>query len=98
MCLQAAAAVLQAYPPRGALNLQLMVDKQPVTSLLSGIDRFVVQDYVIDTIHYFDGDNNELARRLGIGMASIDAVYYKIISSTPVAGLRAMCVRCQSPA
>lgn len=34
---------------------------------MSGIDRIVVQDYVIDTIHYFDGDNNELARRLGIG-------------------------------
>ena len=66
--LQAAAAVLQAYPPRGTLNLQLSVDKQPVTSLMSGIDRIVVQDYVIDTIHYFDGDNNELARRLGIGV------------------------------
>lgn len=65
--LQAAAAVLQAYPPRGTLNLQLSVDKQAVTSLMSGIDRIVVQDYVIDTIHYFDGDNNELARRLGIG-------------------------------
>ena len=65
--LQAAAAVLQAYPPRGTLNLQLSVDKQPVSSLMSGIDRIVVQDYVIDTIHYFDGDNNELARRLGIG-------------------------------
>lgn len=35
---------------------------------MSGIDRIVVQDYVIDTIHYFDGDNNELARRLGIGV------------------------------
>lgn len=34
---------------------------------MSGIDRIVIQDYVIDTIHYFDGDNNELARRLGIG-------------------------------
>ena len=66
--MQAAAAVLQAYPPRGTLNLQLSVDKQPVTSLMSGIDRIVIQDYVIDTIHYFDGDNNELARRLGIGM------------------------------
>lgn len=66
--MQAAAAVLHAYPPRGALNLQLSVDKQPVTSLLSGIDRTVAQEYVIDTVHYFDGDNNELARRLGIGM------------------------------
>ncbi|KAL3143241.1 hypothetical protein ABBQ38_002092 [Trebouxia sp. C0009 RCD-2024] len=65
---QAAAAVLQAYPPRGALNLQLSVDKQPVSSLMSGIDRIVIQDYVIDTIHYFDGDNNELARRLGIAL------------------------------
>lgn len=65
--LQAAAALLQAYPPRGTLNLQLSVDKQPVTSLMSRIDRIVIQDYVIDTIHYFDGDNNELARRLGIG-------------------------------
>ena len=65
--LQAAAAVLQAYPPRGALNLQLSVNQQPVTSLLSGIDRIIAQEYVIDTIHYFDGDNNELARRLGIG-------------------------------
>ena len=66
--LQAAAAVLQAYPPRGSLNLNLSVDKQPVASLISGIDRTVIQDYVIDTVHYFDGDNNELARRLGIGM------------------------------
>lgn len=65
--LQAAAALLQAYPPRGTLNLHLSVDKQPVTCLMSGIDRIVIQDYVIDTIHYFDGDNNELARRLGIG-------------------------------
>lgn len=38
---------------------------------MSGIDRIVVQDYVIDTIHYFDGDNNELARRLGIGVHRI---------------------------
>ncbi len=66
--LQAAATVLQAYPPRGALNLQLSINKQPVISLLSGIDRIVAQEYVIDTIHYFDGDNNELARRLGIGV------------------------------
>jgi len=65
--LQAAAAVLKAYPSRGALNLQLSVNKQLVTSLISGIDRIVAQEYVIDTIHYFDGDNNELARRLGIG-------------------------------
>jgi len=65
--LQAAAAVLKAYPSRGSLNLQLSVNKQLVTSLISGIDRIVAQEYVIDTIHYFDGDNNELARRLGIG-------------------------------
>ena len=67
VCMQAAAAILHAYPPRGGLNLQLSVNKQPVTSLLSSIDRIVAQEYVIDTIHYFDGDNNELARRLGIG-------------------------------
>ena len=64
---QAAAAILHAYPPRGGLNLQLSVNKQPVTSLMSAIDRIIAQEYVIDTIHYFDGDNNELARRLGIG-------------------------------
>ena len=66
--LQAAAAVLHAYPARGGLNLQLAVQKQPVTEAMSAIDRIVIQEYVIDTMHYFDGDNNELARRLGIGM------------------------------
>lgn len=61
--------MLQAYPPRGGLNLQLAVQKQPVAEALSAIDRIVIQEYVIDTIHFFDGDNNELARRLGIGMS-----------------------------
>lgn len=65
---EAAAAILHAYPPRGGLNLQLSVNKQSVTSLMSAIDRIVAQEYVVDTIHYFDGDNNELARRLGIAL------------------------------
>lgn len=63
--------MLHAYPPRGGLNLQLAVQKQPVTEALSAIDRVVIQEYVIDTVHYFDGDNNELTRRLGIGIVYI---------------------------
>ena len=75
MCLpiQAAAAVLQAYPPRGGLNLNLSVQQKPIRDSISAIDRIVIQEYVIDTIHFFDGDNNELARRLGIGRAHLAA-------------------------
>ncbi|DBA75017.1 TPA: Nuclear cap-binding protein subunit 1 [Trebouxia sp. C0004] len=78
---EAAAAVLKAYPSRGALDLQLCVNKQLVTSLISGIDRIVAQEYVIDTIHYFDGDNNELARRLGIALPFPDIPDPKILAA-----------------
>ncbi|KAA6419508.1 MAG: hypothetical protein FRX49_10606, partial [Trebouxia sp. A1-2] len=78
---EAAAAVLKAYPSRGALDLQLSVNKQLVTSLISGIDRIVAQEYVIDTIHYFDGDNNELARRLGIALPFPDIPDPKILAA-----------------
>ena len=86
--MQAAAAVLKAYPSRGALNLQLSVNKQLVTSLISGIDRIVAQEYVIDTIHYFDGDNNELARRLGIGELLSLSIYLPVsggVAPIPIA-------------
>ncbi len=55
---------------------------------MSGIDRIVAQEYVIDTIHYFDGDNNELARRLGIGELLSLSIYLPVsggIACIPIA-------------
>ena len=49
--------MLQAYPPRGGLNLNLSVQQKPITESISAIDRIVIKEYVIDTIHFFDGNN-----------------------------------------
>ena len=60
--MQVAAAVQRAFPPRGELRLLPPAEADP-----SSMDRIIVQEYVIDTLLYFDADHAEMSRRLMTG-------------------------------
>ena len=59
---QVAAAVLRVFPPRGELRLLPPSEADP-----SSMDRIIIQEYVIDTLLYFDADHAEMSRRLMTG-------------------------------
>ena len=60
--MQVAAAVQRVFPPRGELRLLPPAEADP-----SSMDRIIIQEYVIDTLLYFDADHAEMSRRLMTG-------------------------------
>lgn len=62
--MQAAAVVLAAFPPRGVIRL---LPREATWGNLPKIEQLVAEEYVLDTIHYFDGDRVECARTLALG-------------------------------
>jgi nuclear cap-binding protein subunit 1 len=55
------ALVLQAFPPRGILRL--LEDKHTLADRLV-VERIVAEDYMIDTVAWFEGDRVECAKHL----------------------------------
>lgn len=62
--MQRAAALLNAFPPRGSIAL---LPRQQTHGSKSDIDHLIMEQYVLDTIHYFDGDRVACARKLALG-------------------------------
>ena len=52
----------RVFPPRGELRLLPPAEADP-----SSMDRIIIQEYVIDTLLYFDADHAEMSRRLMTG-------------------------------
>ena len=61
---QAAAAALAAFPPRGSIAL---LPAEATGGGRPAMDRLIAQDYIIDSMLYFDGDRVESAVRLASG-------------------------------
>jgi hypothetical protein len=61
---QAAAAALAAFPPRGGIAL---LPPEATGGGRPAMDRLIAQDYIIDSMLYFDGDRVESAVRLASG-------------------------------
>ena len=63
--MQVAARVLAAFPPRG--GIQLLQREQTQKAGLHSLDHIIAQQLVLDTVHFFDGDRVQCARRLAQG-------------------------------
>lgn len=63
--MQVTARVLAAFPPRG--GIQLLPREQTQKAGLHSLDHIVAQQLVLDTVHFFDGDRVQCARRLAQG-------------------------------
>ena len=62
---QAAAAVLAAFPPRGVIR---MLPPEHTMGGKPKIERLVAEEYILDTIHFYNGDRVECARTLASGV------------------------------
>lgn len=62
--MQVAAAVLEAFPPRGSIALLPLDQTQGGKTAM---ERLIMEQYILDTIHYFDGDRVQCARKLALG-------------------------------
>ena len=63
---QVTAKVLAAFPPRG--GIRLLPREQTQKAGLHSLDHLIAQQLVLDTVHFFDGDRVQCARRLAHGM------------------------------
>lgn len=61
---QAAAAVTASFPPRGLIRL---LPAEHTEQGKPRIERLVAEEYILDTLHFFDGDRVQCARRLAMG-------------------------------
>lgn len=53
-----------AFPPRGLIRL---LSPEHTEQGKPRIERLVAEEYILDTLHYFDGDRVECALRLANG-------------------------------
>ena len=58
---QAAAAVLEAFPPRGIIRL---LPPEHTSHGKPQIERLVAEEYILDTLAFFEGDRVQCAQRL----------------------------------
>ncbi|EIE25257.1 ARM repeat-containing protein [Coccomyxa subellipsoidea C-169] len=63
--MEAAASVLELFPPRGIIRL-LPAEHTELGTLK--VERLVAEEYILDTIHFFEADRVECARRLAKGL------------------------------
>lgn len=66
--MQAAASVLELFPPRGIIRL-LPPEHTELGRLK--MERLVAEEYILDTIHFFEADRVECAKRLAKGTACL---------------------------
>ena len=59
--LQAAAAVLEAFPPRGIIRL---LPPEHTSHGKPQMERLVAEEYILDTMTFFEGDRVQCAQRL----------------------------------
>jgi hypothetical protein len=67
---KAAAAAAAAFPSRGLIRLL------PAEHTAQGkplVERLVAEEYILDTLHFFDGDRVQCARRVALGAAPVSA-------------------------
>lgn len=57
--------MLELFPPRGIIRL---LPAQHTELAKPKIERLVAEEYILDTIHFFEGDRVECARRLAKGI------------------------------
>ncbi|KAK9846278.1 hypothetical protein WJX81_000837 [Elliptochloris bilobata] len=62
---EAAAALAAAFPARGLIRL---LPAEHTEQGKPRIERLVAEEYILDTLHYFDGDRVQCARRLAMGL------------------------------
>lgn len=58
---QAAAAVLEAFPPHGIIRL---LPPEHTSHGKPQIERLVAEEYILDTMAFFEGDRVQCAQRL----------------------------------
>ena len=56
--------MLAAYPPRGGIRL---LPAENTWGDKPAINRIVAEEYILDTIHFYDGNRVECARTLALG-------------------------------
>lgn len=56
--------VLAAFPPRGVIRL---LPAEHTWGDQPKIERLVAEEYMLDTMHFFEGDRVECARTLALG-------------------------------
>ncbi len=56
--------MLAAYTPRGVIKL---LPAEATSSKQKRIERLVAEEYILDTIYYYDGDRVECAKTLALG-------------------------------
>ena len=61
---QAAAAVAAAFPPRGGIRL---LGREHTQGDRAALERIIGEEYILDSIRFFDGDRVESAVRLATG-------------------------------
>lgn len=69
--LQVGAAVLSAFPPRGIIHL---LDRQHTFGTRPAVERLVAEEYILDTMTYFEADRVECAKRLAKGERESPAI------------------------
>ncbi len=60
--------MLELFPPRGIIRL-LPAEHTELGTLK--VERLVAEEYILDTIHFFEADRVECARRLAKGISYI---------------------------
>lgn len=88
--LQAAASVLELFPPRGIIRL-LPAEHTELGPLK--MERLVAEEYILDTIHFFDADRVECARRLAKGVAHNILVVANLEDSQSLEALLGMMIQ-----
>lgn len=61
---QAAATVAAAFPPRGGIRL---LGREHTQGDRAALERIIGEEYILDSIRFFDGDRVESAVRLATG-------------------------------
>lgn len=73
-----AALLLQAFPPRGIIKL---IDPQHTLGDRLPIERLIAEEYILDTMRFFEGDRVECAKRLARGL-SLPYAYTPLLAET----------------
>lgn len=65
--------MLIAYPPRGVIRL---LPADAAWGDKPKIERWVAEEYILDTIHFFDGDRVECAKTLALGRSFLQTILH----------------------
>jgi len=79
LCAQVAAEVAAAFPARGIIKLLPAARTGGDRPLL---DRIIAEDYILDTIFFFDGSRVDCAGRLAYGEPTLERLLKKVYVAT----------------